>query len=113
MTTESTNAPEAQRRDGSALERGVMQHTPGPWIWGENYRGLYGAGPDNEVLAFAPYEGMWLGYGPAKEANARLIEAAPKLLSALLTAEALLYAHGKPIDPAITAALVAAGARAA
>jgi len=39
--------------------------------------------------------------------------AAPKLLDALLTAEALLYAHDKPIDPAITAALVAAGARAA
>jgi hypothetical protein len=40
-----------------------------------------------------------------RDANRRLIAAAPALLSALQTAEACLHGHGKPIDPAITAAL--------
>ena len=59
------------------------QHTPGPWIWGDNFNGLYGAGPNNEVLNYASYEGMWLGYHKAQHANARLIAAAPDLLEAL------------------------------
>jgi hypothetical protein len=58
------------------------KHTPGPWIWGDDYRGLYGAGPNNEVLCHASYEGMWLRYGPQQEANAHLIAAAPELLEA-------------------------------
>lgn len=57
------------------------KHTPGPWIWGKNHNGLYGAGPDNEVLAFADYEGMWLSYNNQK-ANAALIAASPDLLTA-------------------------------
>ena len=61
----------------------TTQHTPGPWIWGDNFKGLYGAGPNNEVLDYASYEGMWLGYGSAMKANARLIAAAPDLLEAL------------------------------
>jgi hypothetical protein len=60
------------------------KHTPGPWIWGDDFMGLYGAGPDNEVLSHASYEGMWVSYGPCREANARLIAAAPELLEALI-----------------------------
>jgi hypothetical protein len=60
----------------------ASQPTPGPWIWGDDYRGLYGAGPDNEVLCYAGYEGMWLTHGPAREANALLLAAAPDLLEA-------------------------------
>lgn len=61
----------------------ATQHTPGPWIWGDNFNGLYGAGPRNEVLDYAGYEGMSLRYGPSMQANARLIAAAPDLLEAL------------------------------
>lgn len=58
------------------------KHTPGPWIWGKNYHGLYGAGPDNVVLAHASYEGMWLSFG-RQEANGNLIAASPDLLAAV------------------------------
>lgn len=61
----------------------MAKHTPGPWIWGEGYRGLYGAGPNNTVLDHAAYEGMWVAYGPSMDANACLIAAAPELLEAL------------------------------
>ena len=73
-----------------------MKHTPGPWIWGPDYDGLYGAGPDNAgrglvpwrarrpVLSYQPYEGMWLAH-PEAEANARLIAAAPEMLDMLKT----------------------------
>jgi len=61
------------------------QHTPGPWTWGKSYDGLYGSGSgqDNEVLTYEDYDGMWLAYVPQREANARLIAAAPELLEAL------------------------------
>ena len=65
----------------------MSKHTPGPWIWGKDYDGLYGAGPDNDVLTFARYEGMWLAYGSHREADARLIAAAPELLAALIALE--------------------------
>lgn len=83
------------------VEPSVGQHTPGPWR--QDRRSV--------LIPLAPYE-YAEAYG-GTEANARLIAAAPELLEALLTAEALLYAHRKPIDPAITAALVKAGVRAA
>lgn len=57
-----------------------MSHTPGPWIWGNGYRGLYGAGLENEVLCYETYEGMWLSPGKHQKDNALLIEAAPDLL---------------------------------
>ena len=60
-----------------------MTHTPGPWTWGDNFRGLYGSGQDNEILCHEPYEGMWLNFSKSMEANARLIAAAPDLLAAL------------------------------
>lgn len=63
------------------------KHTPGPWSWGENYNGLYGSGPESEVLTYATYEGMWLSHVDQREANARLIAAAPDLLT---TASAIL-----------------------
>jgi hypothetical protein len=59
------------------------KHTPGPWIWGDNYNGLFGAGPENEVLSYAGYEGMWLSYEGERKANAALIAASPDLLQAL------------------------------
>lgn len=58
----------------------MNKHTPGPWIWANGFKGLYGAGKDNEVLDHAEYEGMWLG--PNAKANASLIAAAPDLLEA-------------------------------
>lgn len=61
----------------------MSAHTPGPWIWGDDYHGLYGAGPDNEVLSYASYENCWLAYGDARVANACLIAAAPGLLGLL------------------------------
>jgi hypothetical protein len=67
-------------------EEGMSKHTPGPWAWGANYDGLYGAGPDNDVLTHQSYENMWLAYkrtAGEREANARLIAAAPELLEAL------------------------------
>lgn len=56
-------------------------HTPGPWVWAKNHRGLYAL--DSDVLAYADYEGMWVPFGSTGEANARLIAAAPDLLEAL------------------------------
>lgn len=70
-----------------------LKHTPGPWIWGDEHRGLYGSGPNNEVLNYAHYEGMWVGFGEVGTANAHLIAAAPDLLEALKYAGELLE-HG-------------------
>ena len=67
----------------------TTKHTPGPWIWADGYRGLYGAGPDNAVLDYVGYEGMSLGV-KNDHANARLIAAAPMLLEALILAEDVL-----------------------
>lgn len=57
--------------------------TPGPWIWAEKNHGLYGAGPDNAVLAFYSYEGMHLSgkTEEAQTANGFLIGASPDLLN--------------------------------
>jgi len=60
------------------------KYTPGPWTWAEDYRGLYGLEPNNPVLEYYAYEGLWFdGSTPNQEANARLIAAAPDLLEAL------------------------------
>lgn len=57
-------------------------HTPGPWIWADGYKGLFGAGPNNEVICYATYEGMWIPeYVPEAKANAKLIAAAPDLFA--------------------------------
>jgi hypothetical protein len=69
----------------------MSEHTPGPWTWGEYFQGLYGSGKDNEVLEYFPCEGMFLEHN-RREANARLIAAAPDLLEALKGAlGSLLY----------------------
>lgn len=62
----------------------MSKHTPGPWEWNKNYRGLDGPG-GAVILEYAPYEGMWVPdyAGDWSEANARLIAAAPELLEAL------------------------------
>jgi hypothetical protein len=88
----------------------MSKHTPGPWIWGKGNKGLYGAGPDNEVLDWACYEGMWLS-GPNDKANARLIAAAPELLKELQElVEA--YADGEPNWKQIVSSASAAIAKA-
>jgi hypothetical protein len=58
--------------------------TPGPWVWAENYQGLFGAGPDNEVISYYGYEGMHL-ISHRSPANAGLIAACnPETMRALL-----------------------------
>jgi hypothetical protein len=71
-------------------------HTPGPWTWGEKFRGLYGSGPNNEVLSWYAYEGMHLIQGDT-EANARLIAAAPELLDVAKKALAAWTGDGPAI----------------
>ena len=62
-------------------------HTPGPWIWADGYRGLFGAGPYNAVLEYEYCEGMWLcDLAGHAEANALLIAAAPDMIFALRAA---------------------------
>lgn len=85
----------------------MTKHTPGPWIWGEGYRGLYGAGPNNTVLDHAAYEGMWVAYGPSMDANALLISAAPELLDALKDALCALEVCGKDYSYVTTKARAA------
>jgi hypothetical protein len=63
-------------------QKRAEQHTPGPWSWGEGYDGLYGCGQD-EVLHSSYEGGMWLAHTKCREANARLMAAAPTLLDAL------------------------------
>lgn len=78
--------------------------TPGPWrigTAGPNKCPTIGA--NGLMVAMVAY-----GENHPTEANARLIAAAPAMLEALKTADALLYAHGKPVDPAITAAIALA-----
>ena len=95
----------------SDLERSA---TPGPWRAQVDPRDSTSWKPAQWVAIWAgntliaTYDTSYAEY-PASDAenaaNARLMAAAPALLEALKTAEALLYAHGKPIDPAITAAI--------
>lgn len=56
-------------------------HSPAPWAWGENDRGLFDASADEEsmVLRHEPYEGMWLGHTSGHDANRLLIQDAPIL----------------------------------
>ncbi|AVQ10122.1 hypothetical protein [Siphoviridae environmental samples] len=62
----------------------MSKHTPGPWTWNEDFEGLLGAS-DADVLHYADYEGMWLSdYKGCRQANARLIAAAPELLENLM-----------------------------
>lgn len=89
------------------------KHTPGPWITG----GFYIRGPQKELLAR-----MRGAPSPEREANARLIAAAPDLLAALKTArECIVYcsrAHndvqsgeGFPVELFIDAAIAKAEGR--
>lgn len=62
----------------------MSKHTKGPWTWREGFYGL--DGEESDILTHAPYEGMYLSYHRndyEREANARLIAAAPELLEAL------------------------------
>ena len=89
----------------------MNKHTPGPWVWGEDYCGLYGSGRDREVMTHQRFEGMWLSHVDSQEANARLIAAAPDLLEALedsLTALNIVYPNGSPVLNAATHAIAKA-----
>lgn len=76
--------------------RGMGRHTPGPWVWGENYEGL--SSTEADILSFGEWEGMWLTDCQVgnerktneRKANARLIAAAPELLEALKMAQSVL-----------------------
>lgn len=64
----------------------TTKHAPGPWRWGDHFLGLYSSASGKEegdVLTWRPYENMWLTFCESREANARLIAAAPELLEAL------------------------------
>lgn len=66
-------------------------HTPGPWRWDTDFKGLYNMDIPETVLDFEPWEGMSLEYHvdqDRREANANLIAAAPDLLEALIAIEA-------------------------
>jgi hypothetical protein len=61
----------------------MSKHTPGSWVWADNYNGLDGLNGE-PVLRWEPYDGMWLNARDGREdGNARLIAAAPELLEAL------------------------------
>ncbi|MCB2006319.1 MAG: hypothetical protein KDH93_14980 [Rhodoferax sp.] len=88
MTTEQTNATEATRRDASALQRGVRQHTPGPW----SSRGTLGPqhaehlkGPCVvEVAATGRQLAILSGWRTdTQRADASLMAAAPAMADAL------------------------------
>jgi hypothetical protein len=66
----------------------MANHTPGPWKWNEYYECLFNEAGEYIFESF-PYEGMDLAYTNSREANAKLIAAAPDLLEAL---ESLLAA---------------------
>ena len=65
-----------------------MAHTPGPWHCGHDGESAKLYGPDGDLVTEPAIEcktGDWLGFD--RDANARLIAAAPKLLEALKAAE--------------------------
>jgi hypothetical protein len=59
----------------------AAKHTPGPWLWIDEGRRLNS--PSGLVIDSAAYEGMWFARYDKEEdeANKRLMEAAPGLLS--------------------------------
>lgn len=67
-------------------------HTPGPWIWGKREHGLYGAGPDNEVLTYYHYEGMHVSHTQHREANIALIAAAPDMYASIKSSQEIFKA---------------------
>lgn len=83
------------------------KHTPGPWKYGRfqkgKYRGDFGIVP---TLANGENSGPTFAYlaqgrDDIQEANARLITAAPDMLSALRLAERrLVAAYGEPVEGA-------------
>ena len=90
----------------------MSKHTPGPWVWRKNYRGLDGPG-GAVILDYASYEGMWVPdyAGDWAEANARLIAAAPELLAAV--EDALAIFEFGPDDQTVPAPKWVARARTA
>jgi hypothetical protein len=72
--------PEAQDRDGNGIgELLTMKHTPGPWT----YDGIYVESLDLDK----PLSICTLAVSKHKDANARLIAAAPRMLEALRVIE--------------------------
>lgn len=77
---------------GAQVERGVMQHTPGPWRTVDDAQGpcmvlhptLPGVAIANLGVCFNPTNGFHEGEMRERNANARLIAAAPQQHDALL-----------------------------
>ena len=97
MDKEIKATPQQNNAVGGQLERGVRQHTPGPWRYGEDNGDRYCNDMKHGVIAEC--NDLWVAAcyrsGTATEderspeaeaeaqANARLIAAAPDLLAAL------------------------------
>lgn len=88
--------------DGQVLSGESVKHTPGPWALAGAYRG----GRDTIKSVCKGFPEQWVaqalpiqGNRAEREANARLIAAAPDLLEALGDLMAALDAYGDLGDP--------------
>lgn len=71
----------------------MNKHTSGPWHWGKDYEGLFGANGE-EILCYADYEGMWVrDYLKQGKIDARLIASTPDLLENLIGCMEALASH--------------------
>jgi hypothetical protein len=77
------------------------KHTPGPWTYVENIEACYAFGTNEGWEVGNADEQVGLAFVPGREANARLIAAAPDLLAALeaLVAQALDYEKVNNLAP--------------
>lgn len=92
----------------------MSKHTPGPWKVGAASSAVYEPSNDARAIALMPTANWAI---ETREANARLIAAAPELLAALREAvpymEAELARAFPPHNPASPLSLALKGARAA
>ena len=97
----------APEKTGKRLGHNMTKHTPGHWRLGtrNGERAIYG--PKGEEIAV--FTGML--FNDEELANARLIEAAPELLSACIEAEVLLKEY-PVIERMVKAAIAKAEGRA-
>ena len=81
----------------------MNKHTAGPWHWGKDYEGLFGAN-EEEILCHADYEGMWVrDYLKQGKIDAQLIVASPDLLAAALMVIDTIEGGSTKVEEAITA----------
>lgn len=108
---------------GESIEdRIAAGHTPGPWMYGQNWhqigRGQFEIGLSQSEEAGGGISGCRNGSdeymlvsGPCREADARLMAAAPELLEALRALDRVLNKPGVPMhSDAVQAAIESARA---